>query len=93
MIIYVSGINPDDSLPDRELTKRIRAMFKLPHSSYGSRRIVEQLRAEDYQIGRYKIRRLMRQLSLKAKMRRRFKVTTDSRHAFPVAPNDSQSPL
>lgn len=82
-----SGTNPVDPLPDKELKRRVRAIFKLSRSSYGSRRMMKQLRAEDYQIGRYKVRCLMRQLSLKAKMRRRFKVTTDSRHSFPVAPN------
>jgi putative transposase len=29
----------------------------------------------------------MKDLGLKAKISRRFKVTTDSRHSFPVAPN------
>jgi putative transposase len=82
-----SGIDPDDPSPDGELQRRIRAIFKLSRSSYGSRRMMKKLRAEGYQIGRYKVRRLMRQLGLKAKMRRRFKVTTDSRHSFPVAPN------
>ena len=66
---------------------RIRDIFKLSHSSYGSRRMVRQLRLDGFGIGRYKVRRLMRQSGLKAKMRRRFKVTTESRHLFPMANN------
>jgi putative transposase len=46
-----------------------------------------QLRDEGHQIGRYKVRRLMRELGLKAKAPKRYKVTTDSRHSFPVAAN------
>jgi transposase InsO family protein len=82
-----SGTDGEDPLSDRELKARIRSIFKLSRGSYGSRRMVRQLRGEGHSIGRYKVRRLMRQLGLKAKMRRRFKVTTESRHSFPVAAN------
>jgi len=77
----------DDPLADQRIKSRIKSIFKLSRSSYGSRRMVRQLRLEGEQIGRFKVRRLMRQLGLKAKMRRRFKVTTESRHSFPVASN------
>src|SRR5712675_1997728 len=36
-------------------------------------------------IGRHRVARLMRENALKARQRRRFKRTTDSLHAFPVA--------
>jgi putative transposase len=78
---------PDDSKLDAVVNARMKAVFKQSRSSYGSRRIVEQLRSEGHRIGRYKVRRLMRELGLKAKARRRYKVTTESRHWFPVAPN------
>jgi len=48
---------------------------------------MKQLRKEGYDIGRYRIRRLMRKLDLKAKEPRRYKVTTDSNHKYPIAPN------
>ena len=38
-------------------------------------------------IGRHRVARLMRENALQARQRRRFKRTTDSLHAFPVAPN------
>ena len=47
----------------------------------------EQLQSEGCHIGRYRVRRLMRELGLEARKPRRYKVTTDSRHSFPVAPN------
>ena len=50
---------PDD--PDKAALKaRIVAIFKEHRSKYGSRRIVKQLKDEGHQIGRYKVRRLMR---------------------------------
>jgi transposase InsO family protein len=79
--------SPATCIGDPVLKARIKAIFKLSRASYGSRRMLAQLRSEGYRIGRYKVRRLMRDLGLKAKVRRRFKVTTESRHSFPVAPN------
>jgi len=78
---------PGHRLSEKALEERVKAIFKQSRDSYGSRRMLWQLRLEGYQIGRHKVRRLMRQLGLKAKMRRRFKVTTESNHAFPVADN------
>jgi transposase InsO family protein len=69
------------------VASRARLIFKQSHGSYGSRRIAEQLNAEGHRVGRYKVRRLMRQLGLKVKVSRRYKLTTDSRHSFPVAQN------
>ena len=38
-------------------------------------------------VGRRRVARLMRDNGLQARQKRRFKQTTDSRHAWPVAPN------
>ena len=77
----------DDKPEESALTTRVHAIFKEHRRKYGSRRIVKQLKEEGYNVGRYKVRRIMRDLGLKAKISKRFKVTTDSRHSFPVAPN------
>jgi len=45
------------------------------------------LKAEGYRIGRKRVARLMRENDIRAKAKRKFKVTTDSRHDHPVAPN------
>ena len=79
--------NGSDSPGEIALRVRIRAIFNESRGSYGSRRIVKKLQSQGHQIGRYKVRRLMRQLGLKAKASMRYKVTTDSRHSFSVAPN------
>lgn len=85
MARYKSG---NDNRPgDAVLMARIKEIFKQSKASYGSRRIVKQLISEGHQIGRYKVRRMMREMGLKAKTPKRFKLTTDSRHAFPVAAN------
>jgi transposase InsO family protein len=69
------------------LKARIQSIFNESRGSYGSRRILRKLQTEGYQLGRYKVRSLMRDLSLIPKRRRRYKVTTDSQHSYPVAAN------
>jgi transposase InsO family protein len=77
----------DERGEETVLKRRIKEIFDQSRSSYGSRRIVKQLNKEGCQIGRYKVRRIMGQMGLKAKTPKRFKLTTDSRHSFAVAPN------
>ncbi len=84
---YLHRVEAPEDPAETALMARILAIFKEHRNQYGSRRIVKQLKAEGHQIGRYKVRRLMRELGLKAKSPKRYKVTTDSRHSFPVAPN------
>jgi transposase InsO family protein len=78
---------PDGKSQEAALTARVHSVFKDHRSKYGSRRIVKQLNKDGYDVGRYKVRRIMKDLGLKTKMSRRYKVTTDSCHSFPIAPN------
>jgi transposase InsO family protein len=86
---YLHSFNngSDDSPEEAALKSRTIAIFKEHRGKYGSRRISKQLKDEGYPVGRYKARRIMRELGLKAKTPRRYKVTTDSGHSFPIAPN------
>lgn len=65
----------------------IRAVFALSNGTYGSPRMHRDLVDEGHQIGRHRTARLMRENGLVARQKRRFKRTTDSEHAWPVAPN------
>ena len=85
--LHRSNKRSGDSPYEAALKTRVQVIFRQHRGKYGSRRITNQLKDEEHQIGRYKVRRLMRELGLKAKAPRRYKVTTDSRHKFSVAPN------
>ena len=65
----------------------IRAAFALSNGSYGSPRMHRDLIDDGHKIGRRRTARLMRENKLIARSRPRFKRTTDSGHAWPVAPN------
>lgn len=84
---YLKRCRSGDPPGKDKLTRRIKQIFNHSRASYGSRRIVKQLQAEGIAIGRFKVRGIMRQEGLVAKTPKRFKLTTDSKHAFPVAEN------
>lgn len=65
----------------------IRTAFALSKGTYGSPRMHRDLVDDGHEIGRHRTARLMRENQLIARQKRRFKRTTDSEHAWPVAPN------
>jgi transposase InsO family protein len=78
---------PARSFAEIELLARIKAIAEKTHHSYGSRRLVKHLQDEGYKVGRFKVRRLMKQAGVWVKGRRRTPHTTESRHGYGVAPN------
>jgi len=69
------------------LKNTIQRIFEKSRKTYGSRRLVKALEKEGYQLGRYQVRSLMRELALKVRYPKRVKNTTDSNHGLEVAPN------
>jgi transposase InsO family protein len=72
---------------DRRLRVRIRAAFEGSRRSYGSPRIHRDLLDEDERVSRKRVVRLMQEEGLRARPRKRFKITTMSDHDQPVAAN------
>jgi putative transposase len=72
---------------DRALVEKIQAVHGDSRRTYGSPRVHASLKAEGYRIGRKRVARLMRENDIRARTKRKFRVTTDSRHDHPVAPN------
>lgn len=72
---------------DATLSAQIKQVHQSSRGTYGRPRVHAALRARGVRISPKRIGRLMRQQGLHARRRRRFRSTTDSRHALPVAPN------
>jgi putative transposase len=72
---------------DMVLLAHVRPAFALSNDTYGSPRMRRELRDDGLTVGRRRTARLMRENGLRARQKRRFKRTTDSHHAWPVAPN------
>jgi transposase InsO family protein len=75
----------DDSR--RALIEHIRRIHKKSRRTYGSPRVHAELRAEGVICNHKRVARLMRLEGIQGRRKRRKVVTTDSRHAYPVAPN------
>jgi transposase InsO family protein len=65
----------------------IRAAHQRTRQTYGPERLQRDLAAHGVCVGVHRIKRVRRHLGLRCKQRRKFKVTTDSRHRLPVAEN------
>jgi len=72
---------------NEELLVRINNIFEYSSKTYGSPRIKEELQAQGIQVSRPRVARIMKVAGIMARKPRRFVVTPDSRHNYPVAPN------
>ncbi len=75
------------TLANGHLATRICQAHEASHRIYGSRRIQAELLEQGDTCGRKRVVRLMRQLGICSRLRRRRIKTTDSQHSDPVAEN------
>jgi transposase InsO family protein len=75
------------ALQDAVLTAQVRAIHRRTRRRYGSPRIHLELQDEGVRVSRKRVARLMQAAELRARPRRRFRVTTQSEHQAPRAPN------
>jgi transposase InsO family protein len=69
------------------LVVQIRAVYQRNRGTYGSPRICAELQAQGFACSENRVARLMRAHGIQVQQKKRFKSTTNSQHAFPVAPN------
>jgi transposase InsO family protein len=67
--------------------QRIKPVFEESRSTYGARRIKKKLAMQGIHASLRRIGRLMEAAGLRGKTKRKFRVTTDSNHSLPTAPN------
>ena len=85
---YCQRRQEDQPDPERkELLATVKEMSEASDYSYGSRRMKRALNALGYPMGRFKARSLMREAGVKARYRKKYKVTTNSNHKQPVFEN------
>jgi putative transposase len=74
-------------LSDEGLLAHIKAAHAGSKGEYGWPRIWKELLANGVRVGKERIQRLMKLHGIKARGKRKFVVTTDSKHNLPIAPN------
>lgn len=72
---------------DEQLANQIKAIFMKHRGNYGTRRIKRELKKDSIIASKRKIANLMKEQSLVCKTKRKFKITTNSKHNLPVAAN------
>lgn len=82
------GGKPDRKrLTDSQMLALIQAIHAEHKGAYGSPRMVRELRERGFAASKERVERLMKENGLRARHKRRYKVTTDSKHGLPVAEN------
>ena len=80
--VWRGGYESPRTRDNRHLLGLIHAVYRRAKGRYGSPRIHQALREQGVAVGRHRVARLMQQAGLKARRRRRrFRATTQSRHA------------
>lgn len=74
-------------LTDEQMLALIKAIHAELKGAYGSPRMLRELRNRGFSASKARVERLMRENNVRARHKRRYKATTDSRHNLPVAQN------
>ncbi|WP_126284697.1 IS3 family transposase [Burkholderia stagnalis] len=75
------------SQADAALDAAVAAIHRGSRGSYGRPRIVRQLHAQGQRVSAERVRRSLQRQGLRPVYKRPYRVTTDSTHRLPVAPN------
>ena len=83
---YTGNISKRD-FENYRLTQVIKQVFEESKRTYGSPRITANLKRQGYIISRPRVAKLMRKEGLRSKIKRRFRVTTNSNHGYSISEN------
>lgn len=75
------------AVADDQLVVEIKAAHEAGRGNYGSPRVHRALRKNGRRVGKKRVARLMRREGIVVKRRKKFVITTDSKHSDPIAPN------
>lgn len=79
--------DPPRSQARLAIIRAIEKIFQGSKGAYGSPRIYRQLKALGFRISKRTVELLMREYGIRARKRRAYRTTTDSRHNHAVSPN------
>jgi putative transposase len=80
-------LQPRRHLSEEALLVHIRAIYAESRGAYGWPRIWRELKRRGIRVGKQRVQQLMQQHGIRARGKRRFRVTTQSRPGLPVAEN------
>jgi putative transposase len=72
---------------NRMLLQHIHLVYKASHCRYGSPRITKELQMQGISVSKVLVAKLMKQACIRSIVRKKYRVTTDSSHKYPVVEN------
>lgn len=84
---YEKRVAQDPDPDHQDLVEMVRKISDSSDHTYGARRMSRALKALGYEVGRRRARTLMREAGIWVRYRKKYRVTTNSRHSHPVFPN------
>jgi transposase InsO family protein len=72
---------------EQQLVEKIQAIHLGSKRNYGSPRVADRLDGLGHRLSPRTVARVMKKHGIRSRLKRKFKVTTDSDHRLPVAPN------
>jgi len=79
--------NSKREIEDQLLLDEVISIHKNSHCTYGRPRIIRKLKDKGFTCGTDRMIKLLKMAKISVKLKRSFKVTTDSNHGLPVSPN------
>jgi len=83
---YSGGVSIRE-LENKMFSILIKQIFNESKQRYGSPRITAELRNKGYIISKLRVAKLMRLNGLRSKVKRKYKITTDSNHSYSISKN------
>jgi len=74
-------------LENQKLLVEIKSIFDTSKQTYGSPRISAELKKRGHLVSKPRVAKLMRANGIRSKVKKKYKVTTDSTHSFKISPN------
>jgi putative transposase len=72
---------------NRPVKRKVRKLFSQFKGRYGSMRLTAELNARGIKISKPTVARMMKQMNLRVRRKRKFRSTTDSKHNYRIVPN------
>jgi len=72
---------------NKMILDRIKQIYNASKGRYGSPKITKELNHQSIKVSRPRVARLMRSAHLRSIIKKKYRVTTDSRHNYPIAEN------
>ncbi|MGZ2372080.1 IS3 family transposase, partial [Ancylomarina sp. YFZ004] len=85
--IWLNSAPNQRTLENKRLTDQIKMIYNQSHQTYGSPRITKELKALSIMVSRPRVARLMKKANIRSVTKKKFVVTTYSKHGFALSPN------